>query len=133
MRERAAPTHAGETASGNTPRRRRYLGNAERSLFSIQHSAVLLESLIHRVPVDDVPPRGEVVGPAVLVLQIVGMFPDIDAENRLFAFHQRAVLVRGALDEQLAAGVDPPRPAPAAALHPPLLDPPLSILQITQR
>src|SRR5258708_32844347 len=117
MRERAAPTHAGETASGNTPRRRRYLGTAERSLFSIQHSAVLLESLIHRVPVDDVPPRGEVVGPAVLVLQIVGMFPDIDAENRLFAFHHPAVLVRGALDVQLAARGHQPPPAAAQGPH----------------
>src|SRR5258708_28623191 len=112
MRERAAPTHAGETASGNTPRRRRYLGTAERSLFSIQHSAVLLESLIHRVPVDDVPPRGEVVGPAVLGLQIVGMFPDNDAQNLLFSLHQPAVLVLGALPDQ--PGPRPRQPRPAA-------------------
>src|SRR5258708_30851330 len=120
MRERAAPTHAGETASGNTPRRRRYLGTAERSLFSIQHSAVLLESLIHRVPVDDVPPRGEVVGPAVLVLQIVGMFPDIHAQNPLFSFHQPAGLVPGALADPLAPRVAPPPPAPSHTPPPPI-------------
>src|SRR5262245_19587913 len=66
-------------------------------------------------PVHDVPPRVDVVGPAVLVLQVVGVLPDVDAEDRLLAFHQRAVLVRGALDGQLAAAFDHPRPAAAEA------------------
>src|SRR5215208_6317361 len=51
-------------------------------------------------PVHDVPPGVDVIGPAVLVFQIVGVLPDVDAEDGLFAFHQRAVLVRGALDGQ---------------------------------
>src|SRR4051794_30893631 len=76
----------------------------------------LLEPLVHRVPVDDVPPCGQVVGAAVLVLQVVRVLPHVDAEDRLLAFHQRAVLVGGALDHQLPAGVDQPRPAAAEAL-----------------
>src|SRR5688572_10287814 len=77
--------------------------------------ALLRESLADRVPVDDVPPRREVVGTAVLVLQVVGVLPHVDAEDRLLPFHHRIVLVRRALDDQLAAGIDQPRPAAAEA------------------
>src|SRR5262245_38331113 len=44
-------------------------------------------------PVDDVPPRVDVVRPPVLILQIVGVLPDVDAEHDLLAVHQRAVLI----------------------------------------
>src|SRR5881409_3501698 len=56
------------------------------------------ESLVDLRPVDDVPPRVDVVWTAVLVLQIVRVLPDVDAEHDLLAFHQRAVLVGAALD-----------------------------------
>ena len=46
------------------------------------------------VPVDDVPPRGEVVGSAVLVVEVVRVLPDVDAEQRHVALHERRVLVR---------------------------------------
>ena len=58
---------------------------------------------VDRVPVDHVPPGREVVGPAVLVLQVVGVLPDVDAEDGLLAFHHRVVLVGRALDRELAA------------------------------
>src|SRR5207253_7071888 len=41
--------------------------------------------------------------------------PDIDAEDRMLAVHHRIVLVRGALDRQLATVVDQPDPAAAEA------------------
>src|SRR5215211_1073151 len=46
-----------------------------------------------RVPVHDVPPRLEVIGPAVLVLQVIRVLPHIDAKDRSIAVHQRTVLI----------------------------------------
>src|SRR6188474_2346040 len=47
------------------------------------------------LPVDDVPPRGEIVRTPVLVLEVVGVLPDVDPEERRLALHHRRVLVRG--------------------------------------
>src|SRR3954452_8787078 len=55
------------------------------------------------VPVDHVPDRGQVVGPAVLVLQVVGVLPHVDAEQRCLALEDRRVLVGGAGHLELAA------------------------------
>ena len=41
------------------------------------------------VPVDDVPPGGEVVRTPVLVVEVVGVLPDVDAEHRRLTLHQR--------------------------------------------
>src|SRR4051794_14987108 len=61
-------------------------------------------------PVHHVPPGRDIVRPPVLVLQIVGVLPDIEAEDRLLAVHERVVLVRRAHDRQLAAVADQPGP-----------------------
>src|SRR6187200_3789675 len=74
-----------------------------------------LEQLVHGVPVDHVPPRGDVVGALVLVLQVVGVLPDVEAEQRCLAFHQRAVLVWRARYLHAVAALDQPRPATAEA------------------
>ncbi len=50
----------------------------------------------HLRPIHHVPPRINIGGPLVLILQIVGMLPDIDAEDGCLALHQRIVLVRRA-------------------------------------
>ena len=50
--------------------------------------------LVDVVPVDDVPEGVEVVGAFVLVLQVVGVLPDVDAEQRRGAVGERRVLVR---------------------------------------
>ena len=39
------------------------------------------EALVDFVPVDGVPPGGEVVGALVLVLEVVGVLPDVVAED----------------------------------------------------
>src|SRR5829696_5258769 len=54
------------------------------------------------LPVDDVPPRLEVVRPAVLVFEIIGVLPHVVAEERALAVHQRRVLVRLRDERELA-------------------------------
>src|SRR5579862_8896262 len=87
------------------------------SAFSRQPSAMAesAKTLIDLRPVDDVPPGVDVIGPAVLVLQVVRVLPDIDAEDDVLAVHQRTVLVRRALDGQFVAAADDPRPAASEA------------------
>src|SRR5690606_12907868 len=69
------------------------------------------------VPVDDVPKGGDVVGPQVLILEVVGVLPHVESEDRRLALHQGRILVRRAGDGELAALVDDqPRPAAAEAV-----------------
>ena len=42
-----------------------------------------LVAFVDFVPVDDAPPCLQVFGPTVVVLQVVGVLPDVVAENRL--------------------------------------------------
>src|SRR5688572_21207508 len=58
------------------------------------------QPLVHLRPVHDIPPGIDVVRPAILVLEIVGVLPDVDTEDHLLPVHQRAVLVGRALDGQ---------------------------------
>src|SRR5206468_1122140 len=64
------------------------------------------------------PPRGQVVGPAVLVLEVVRVLPDVDAEERRLPIGDRTVLVRRRHDGQAGAVPDEPGPAAAEALDP---------------
>src|SRR5262245_11415673 len=91
------------------------------------------QALVHFRPVDHVPPRGEVVRPAVLILQVVRVLPHVDAENRLLAVHQRTVLVRAALDHQLSALIDHPRPAAAEAARAGFVDLVLEGIEAAER
>src|ERR1039458_1640408 len=69
------------------------------------------EALVDFVPVDDAPPGGQIVGAAVLVFQVVGVLPDVVAEDGIQALGQRRFLVGGGDDLELAAGEDEPTPA----------------------
>src|SRR5262245_17089221 len=40
-----------------------------------------VEAAGHLVPVDGVPPGGDVVGAAVLIVEVVGVLPDVEAED----------------------------------------------------
>src|SRR4051794_30590142 len=71
------------------------------------------EPLGHLGPVHGVPPRLEVVRALVLVLEVVGVLPDVVAQDRRLALADRVVLVRRARDRQAAAVDDQPRPAGA--------------------
>src|SRR3954470_18100743 len=57
-------------------------------------------------PVHGVPPRLEIVRAAVLVVEIIGVLPDIVAHQRALAVHDRTVLVRAGLDRKLAVLCD---------------------------
>lgn len=81
-----------------------------------------LEAFRNFRPIDDVPPCGDEVGAAVLVVEVVGVFPDIEAEDGFAeigvwddAFHERVVLVGGAGDFEFAILQDQPCPAGAEA------------------
>ena len=56
-------------------------------------AAALGVALGYRIPVDHVPPGIEVFRSAVLVLEIVGMFPDIVPHDWIQTFRQWTVLV----------------------------------------
>src|SRR5262245_4813877 len=65
-------------------------------------------------PIDHVPPGVHVIGALILVAQVVRMLPDVDAENRRHAVHERRVLVRRLDRDQLAVAAQS-QPLPAAA------------------
>ncbi len=52
-----------------------------------------VKPLLGGLPVDEVPPVVHVLGSTVLVLEIVSMLPDIQAENGHFTLHQGTVLI----------------------------------------
>src|ERR1700686_702579 len=65
-------------------------------------------------PVHHVPPRGEILRPAIVVLQVIGVLPYVVAEDRIKALGERIILVRRADDLYLAARLAS-EPCPAAA------------------
>src|SRR4051794_9934039 len=67
-------------------------------------------------PVHDVPPGVDVVRTLVLVLEVVGVLPDVHAEKWDLPVADRRVLVRGARDLHPGAVVDQPGPAAAEAV-----------------
>src|SRR4051794_24618397 len=75
----------------------------------------LLEALAHCIPVDGIPPGGDVIRSPVLILQIVGMLPHVEPQERSTALHDRGVLVRGTGDLKLATVGDKPCPTAAEA------------------
>ena len=76
----------------------------------------MLEALVDLLPVDGVPPGGEVVRATVVVLEVVGVLPDVVAEDGVEALQMRVVLVGSGDDLQLAALPDEPAPAGAELL-----------------
>src|SRR5271166_5641546 len=69
------------------------------------------ERLGHLGPVHDVPPGVDVVRPAVLVVEVVRVLPDVDAEEWRLARGDRAVLIRRCDDGESGAVVHEPGPA----------------------
>jgi len=64
--------------------------------------ARLIETFGRVVPVHNIPPGLDIVRPLVLVLQIIGVFPDIDAQDGCLPIAYRTVLIGGAQHLQLA-------------------------------
>src|SRR5690349_16548649 len=65
------------------------------------------------LPVDDLPECSDVFGTAVLILEIVGMLPDVQPEQRCLADRYRTVLVRRRNDFQALFADDQPCPTTA--------------------
>lgn len=77
---------------------------------------IQLEPTGYLVPVNHIPDRRQIVGAAVLVFEVVGVLPHVNAQEGGVAFHQGRVLVGGAVDVQFAVFVlDQPAPARAKA------------------
>lgn len=76
----------------------------------------VLVSFANFVPIHHVPEGFEVFGAAVLVFEVVSVFPDIAAQNRMprFFVHERVILIGRRADFQLAIWVDE-QPNPSAA------------------
>src|ERR1035441_285293 len=70
-----------------------------------------VEAVFDGFPVHYVPPRGNVVRAAVLILQVVGVLPHVQAHHGVLALHHGAVLVGRGSDLEFAAGPQQPRPA----------------------
>src|SRR6266404_6350704 len=70
--------------------------------------------LRHFGPIHHVPPSFDVVRPAVLIIQIVGVFPNVHAKNWFVAIHEWAVLIWRRNDFEFPALIfDQPGPATA--------------------
>src|SRR5262245_1388679 len=61
-----------------------------------------LEASVNLTPIHRVPPRIDVIGSPILILQVVGVLPDVEPHDRGQAFHDRVVLIGGGGDRQLA-------------------------------
>src|SRR3954466_13595117 len=87
-------------------------------LSALRRSAVRrVEPLRHLVPVDHVPPRLQVVRALVLVLEVVGVLPDVDPDQRRLARGDRRALVRRAGHGEPGSVVNEPGPAAAELAH----------------
>ena len=59
----------------------------------------------HLTPVYDIPESADIIRAPVLVMEIVGMLPYVDAEDRRIAFHIRTVLIGRAIHVEIALTV----------------------------
>src|SRR5580692_8838243 len=66
-------------------------------------------------PVNGIPPGFDVIRPAILVLQVIGVLPDIEAEHGLAAVEDGIVLIGAGFNDQLAVANQQPGPAGAKA------------------
>src|SRR3984893_1015769 len=71
-------------------------------------------AFVDLVPVEDVPPGGEIFGTAVVVFQVVGVLPDVVAEDGIEALRDWVVMIRSGDDLHFAAGFSS-EPDPSAA------------------
>src|SRR5271170_1774371 len=72
------------------------------------------EAFVDFVPVDGVPPGGEIFGTAVVVFQVVGVLPDVVAKDGIVALADGAVLIRRGHDVDFTSGFAG-EPDPSAA------------------
>ena len=66
------------------------------------------------IPVDHMNDRRQIIRTAILILEVIGMLPNVDSEQRPPFGHQRAVLIRCCIEDQFFVRVHR-EPSPAAA------------------
>ena len=76
------------------------LDRSDRILKLLLASLHACQTMADDLPIDHVPKGGEVVGAAILVLQIIGVFPHIAAKQAGETFKQDAILICGGVDFQ---------------------------------
>ena len=76
-----------------------------------------VEPGLYDVPVDDFPEGCDVLGTAVSVIDVVGVLPDVNGEERLEALNDGVAGVGLLGDDELAVGVSG-KPGPAGAKEP---------------
>jgi hypothetical protein len=67
------------------------------------------------IPVDHIIKSGDVIGAAVLVVEVIGMFPHVDAEDGSETIRERRVLIGGGDNSESTALFDEPSPTGAEA------------------
>jgi hypothetical protein len=78
------------------------------------HDVSLRPCWRHELPVDQVPERFQVLRAGVAVVDVVGVLPDVDGQQRRDALRQRAAGVAGVVDGHGAVGLLH-QPGPAGA------------------
>src|SRR5262245_6022066 len=68
------------------------------------------ESLAHKIPIHHVPPGGNVLRSAVLILEVVGVFPDIQTEQGDAALAYGRILVGRGFELQFLSVEHQPGP-----------------------
>src|SRR3989304_5574810 len=66
---------------------------------------------VHLLPVYHVEEGFNVIGPPVLILQIISVLPDVYAQDRFFPLAERIVLIRSGNNFQLSIADHQPSPA----------------------
>src|SRR5207302_8319564 len=90
-------------------------------------------TLVDLAPVDNVPPRSQIFGAAVVVLQIVGVLPHVVAEDRIEPLRKRAVLVGRGDDLHIAVRLaGQPYPATAELLGTGIVELALEVFERTE-
>src|SRR5262245_44745135 len=96
-------------------------------------AAALLVALGDDIPVDHVPPGVQVVGASILILEVVGVFPDIVAHDRVCPLHVWTILVgAGSHLQRASLTKHEPDPAGAKALDPRILEGSLELIEAAE-
>ena len=77
----------------------------------------LRKLLVHEVPVYQVPPGRNIIRTPVLILQVVGVLPHINAKKRQLSIRDRRILVGRRENFELSIFCREPRPAAAKTLY----------------
>ena len=91
---------------------------AERRAYASYHLHVvvlLFVTIRDSFPVDNIPPVRDIFGTAILIFQIISMFPHVDSENGRHPIRKRSILIRSRKNGQAITFLNQPRPAGAKA------------------